>query len=721
MNESSEMIRKLDSEEEFRLHESILLAHDYASLMEQMGRAIEEAIGSSLPILRLTLSHPTNSRVRIQLAQKRGIVSVDRPHPVTDTDPHPEFLLGVPTLVGAKAEILEGDKKWKAPKSIPDNSLLIPLEEGGETCGVLHAELVPEQVEPLRKGWDRLGRIARAARKVITVCHEFERVRFERNDMQEIFEATTYLQGTESAESLAQAAAEVMVERLGADRSVILWFDKRASKLVGIASHNCDELHRVIEVPILEDAGILAETFRQASAQWVTEISERDPIPRSDQAPARPRFHALCLPLIVGNHPKGVIYADHRENRAQITLQRLIFLQLFANNIGATIEAARLIEEIGRLADQDGLTGLANRRAFDVTVRREVLRAARYDQPLSILMIDIDRFKHMNDTYGHLAGDQAIIATAHVLQEAIRETDFVARYGGDEFVVLMPNTDATQAGIVKERIIEVARKRAELLDREKWHYSLSCGLRSARGQEAEQLLESADKALYAQKEAQVRRSLLQTLVITPPEELHNWNHYLSKILRVLYEKEPHYHSHALRVMNLCVSVASRAGWERDEVECVALAALLHDVGKISIPGSILSRPGPLSSREYKLVQAHTKVGMDLLKEVHYMGETVNLVGSHHERWDGNTKCEFPAYPGELAGEDIPRGARLLKLCDSYDAMTSPRPYSTPISSEAAVAIIREEAGRSFDPGIVEFLAQWVEDCESRPLVPVRHS
>ena len=720
MSDSSDIVQRLDSEEEFRLHERILLAHDYPALMEEMGRAIEDAIGSTLSEVRLTLAHPTCQGVRISLTGRGGIVRMDRPHPATDSDPHPEFLLTVPTLTGVKGEVLEGDLKWKPPDSIPDNSLLVPLEDEGVTCGVLRAQLIPEQIAPLRASWQRLGRNARAARKVIVACHEFERVRYERNDMQDIFEATTYLQGTESAESLSQAAAEALVERLGADRALILWFEKRSGLLHGIASCGCEELHRVIEVAALEESGILAETFRQASAQWVTEISDRDPIPRGEQAPRRPRYHAICLPLIVGNHPKGVIYADHREDRAQVSLQRLIFLQLFANNVGASIEAARLIEEIGRLADQDGLTGLANRRAFDITIRREVLRAARYDQPLSILMIDIDRFKHMNDTYGHLAGDQAIIATAHVLQEAIRETDFVARYGGDEYVVLMTNTDATQARIVQDRILEVAAKRAELLDREKWHYSLSCGLRSARGQDAEQLLESADKALYAQKETQVRRALLQTLVMTPPEELHNWNHYLSKILRVLYEKEPHYHSHALRVMNLCVSVAKRAGWERDEVEGVALAALLHDVGKISIPGSILSRPGPLSSREYRLVQAHTKVGVDLLKEVHYMGEVVDLVGSHHERWDGNMKCEFPAYPGELKGEDIPRGGRLLKLCDSYDAMTSPRPYSTPISSEAALQILRDEAGRSFDPEMVDLLAKWVEDCDSRPLVPVRN-
>jgi diguanylate cyclase (GGDEF)-like protein len=473
------------------------------------------------------------------------------------------------------------------------------------------------------------------------------------------------------------------------------------------------------QIPVFDSDDIIARSFRQEGSEW-------HPVVRVSQVPgvgfeggATHAFHAICLPLLVGSRAVGILYADHRTNRVQMSPQRLLGVQMFANTVATVIESTRLIAEVGRLADQDSMTGLANRRALTAVLRREVLRAARHDLPISVLMIDIDKFKKINDEYGHLAGDQAIIATAQVLRSATRETDFVSRYGGDEFCVVMPDTDEAHAILVRDRILEVARAKASDLNRSRWKYSLSLGVRSARGAAAEELLHEADKALYEHKEAQVRSGILQTLLVTTPDELGNWNHQLGRVLRVLYEKEPHYHSHALRVMNMCVAVAMRANWAQDDLECVSLAALLHDVGKISIPTSILTRPGPLSPREYRLIQEHPKTGRDLLKDVPYLGEVVELVASHHERWDGNKHCEFPAYPGELSGDRIPAGARLIKLADSFDAMTSPRPYSTPVSSRRAMEILREESGRSFDPDLTRHMLEWLQECESRPLIPVQ--
>ncbi|MEQ8821796.1 MAG: diguanylate cyclase [Sumerlaeia bacterium] len=704
------------------LRESLFGALDYSSLLERFGSAVERVAAVQIREARMTLAHPEDSSVRISLRLRNGILTGGRPYPAEAEGPSDEqggFSLQAPALYGVEGTIAkrlgagETSSAQSPPPTGPVCTLMLPLRSHRDVCGYMAFAVSKDDLPALETALPALTPLLAAAEEALPGCHEYERMRRERNDLQDILESATLLQSTDQEQSCPELAGEIMVERLNATRCLILSYIDKTNCLKAVGGMGFDPtILRSISMDIDSSDNLLVRTYRDGTANWLPEVEGSTLFPKASKGL---RYHALSLPLLMAGRPIGVLFADHDANRCQVSPQRLVGLQLYANTVASAIEGAHLLARARRLAEQDGMTGLVNRRGFDVALQREVARAVRYDLPLSILMIDIDRFKKLNDTYSHIAGDEAIVATADVLRIAARETDLVARYGGDEFVVLMPNTSAEQAEVLRERILQTAREKAKTLNREHWAYSLSCGLRSAQGASAQHLLDSADKALYAHKEEQARRDLLRKLISTRPEDLSRWNHSLSKILRVLYEKEPYYHAHALRVMNLCVSIAQRAKWSQAEIEAVALAALLHDVGKISIPTQILSRTGPLSPREYELVQTHPQAGQDILKEVPYIGEVALLLAAHHERWDGETSCRFPAYPGLLKGVDIPIGARLIKIADSYDAMTTSRPYSTPMTGRQALDVLRSEAGKCFDPDLTKHFTAYLDDCERRPM------
>gem|GEM_PF-2328365 len=421
------------------------------------------------------------------------------------------------------------------------------------------------------------------------------------------------------------------------------------------------------------------------------------------QATAR---RAVLAPLKVGLRPLGLIYADRP--RAEDAFVFPEAFQIFVRLAGAAIENLRQRAEVEQRAETDSLTGLYNRAFLDRILEVEIPRVRRYNSPISLLMIDLCDFKKTNDAYGHLFGDLILREAAGLIRSHVREPDIVVRWGGDEFVVLMVNTSSDQARPVRDRIDRAFRERNRAQTDERMIIDISMGLRSADASTIATLLPDADRSMYRHKAERRKRQVLEALLGLPGSRSDAVDFVIANLLANLDKREPFYPDHARRVAYLALFLASSLNLGPTEWRAIALAALLHDLGKASLPAELLQRPGPLNPAEYKAVQRHAILGEEFLQDIPHLEEVRPLIRHHHERYDGLTTGPFPGYPHGLLGQTIPLGARVLKLADSLDAILSARPYRPARSLERALEILSAEAGASFDPELVPLLLQSTE-------------
>ena len=413
---------------------------------------------------------------------------------------------------------------------------------------------------------------------------------------------------------------------------------------------------------------------------------------------------AVLIPLCDGRRrPIGFIYADQPLHDGRPIFPEA--LAILARLAAASVENLELRRQAEERAETDPLTGLRNRFYMDRVLELEIPRVKRYNQPLSLLMIDLCDFKRTNDTYGHQFGDYILKETAHLIEGNVRQPDVVIRYGGDEFVVLMVNTSAEQAELVRRRIEEAFIERNRLQTDTRTMINISLGLRSADADSIASLIHDADMAMYAEKARQRRRNLITALVEGNAEKIETADRVVSSLCNMLYRKAPYYHDHALRVTHLALRIGQRTGLEGEELETLALAALLHDVGKVSIPTPILQKTEPLTHAEQLAMRNHPRLGEEFFEGLNHLEPVRPIIRSHHERYDGDMSGPYPAYPEGLVGEHIPLGGRILRLAESTDAMLFDRPYRPGLAPEEAERIIGEEAGRSFDPELARLLQE----------------
>jgi diguanylate cyclase (GGDEF)-like protein len=367
---------------------------------------------------------------------------------------------------------------------------------------------------------------------------------------------------------------------------------------------------------------------------------------------------------------------------------------------------ARHLAELKHEAETDGLTGLVNHRGFQERLRTEFTRARRHGRPLSLAVVDVDGFKLLNDTFGHQVGDEALQCVAGQLAAAVRANDTVARVGGDEFALLLPETTGEAAEVVVGRAHDQIRRHA--LGQGGADFSVSIGICDlSHARTADELLRFADGALYWAK-AHGRDAVCQyspeTVEDLSPEQRSDRllrNKALAGIRSLARAIDAKDHStllHSERVASLAARLAEVIGWSPLQVASLRETALIHDVGKIGVPLEVLLKPGALTPTEYELVKSHALLGAVIAAEVLSEEQTAWLRG-HHERWDGT------GYPDGLDGEAIPEGARLLSLADCWDVMTSERSYSSAMNATQAIAECQRGAGTQFSPEIVEILTR----------------
>ena len=379
-------------------------------------------------------------------------------------------------------------------------------------------------------------------------------------------------------------------------------------------------------------------------------------------------------------------------------------LGIFADLVGLAITntdtSARLLAQ----ATGDPLTGLLNHRAFQERVESEVGRAQRYGRPLALVLLDLDHFKLINDSYGHQAGDAALMHAALLLERGARAGDVLGRIGGDEFALLLPETTAEGALPIAERwATEFHTAPVGVAT----HLTMSagiCDLTHANG--SKELLQFADGALYWAK-SQGR----DTIVVYSPDvvlELSDSDRAdrmqrlealmsIRTLAHSIDAKEHPTEEHSERVAGLVRRLAEAAGWSTVRIAQLVEAARIHDVGKIGVPDAVLLKPASLTPEEFKLIKPHAALGAQMAREA--LGEEQAMwIEQHHERFDGT------GYPNGLSGAQISEGAGLLSLADSWAVMTSVRSYSAAKPEPEALAECLSLAGSQFTPKACKALA-----------------
>jgi diguanylate cyclase (GGDEF)-like protein len=381
---------------------------------------------------------------------------------------------------------------------------------------------------------------------------------------------------------------------------------------------------------------------------------------------------ALALPLAVTGGTGALTVV--RRGRAFRDDEQALMLGLVERAEAAVAEIVAH-EVLREQAQTDPLTRLGNRRKLSAELRDRLHNISR-KSPLVLMLFDLDGFKLYNDTFGHVAGDALLARLGNKLGTAVSPYGSAYRLGGDEFCVLLPagpddlhEAVAAVAGALEER-------------GETFAISASCGavLLPHEATTADYALQLADKRMYAHKQGRPCGAREQAADV---------------LVHIMRAKQPDLPDHSSGVAQLAVPVGRRLGMNAEELDQLARAAALHDVGKVGIPDAILEKPGPLDADEWSFVRQHTLLGERILSAAPALRPVATIVRASHERWDGD------GYPDGLRGEEIPLAARIVAVCDAFDAMVTDRCYRPARSRELARAELRHEAGRQFDPVVVE--------------------
>lgn len=349
-------------------------------------------------------------------------------------------------------------------------------------------------------------------------------------------------------------------------------------------------------------------------------------------------------------------------------------------------------EQLQYLSLRDELTGLYNRAYLENELYR--LRKSR-DYPITVISMDLDGLKMVNDILGHERGDQQLKACAQILLDSFRSSDIVARLGGDEFVALLPRT-ALETG---EQAVSRIKSRVESYNQEhneQIPLSLSIGLASAedRNKELIKVFRQADNLMYRDK-------LNHTL--------NSHSQIVKSLMSILEERNFITSGHAHRLGELCLQLGQRMNLSPSQLSNLNLLSQVHDLGKIGVPDDILFKPDTLTDEEWEIMRLHSEKGYRIAKATTDLVRIADLILKHHERWDGK------GYPLGISGEDIPIECRILAIADSFDAMTNDRSYWKALPIAEALAEIKKCSGTQFDPYLVEAFLELMQSIYSKTL------
>jgi diguanylate cyclase (GGDEF)-like protein/putative nucleotidyltransferase with HDIG domain len=333
--------------------------------------------------------------------------------------------------------------------------------------------------------------------------------------------------------------------------------------------------------------------------------------------------------------------------------------------------------ELARVSRSDPLTACLNRRGFEERFAAELSDASRHGHPFALVLLDLDHFKLVNDSHGHAAGDELLCWVVETMAGILRPIDALGRMGGDEFAILVSGAGEADGVALADRV------RGALAERISATTGLACF--PADGADRDELYQHADAELYAAKHGAASRT-------APGRRELSWAAALAEAVdaRMAVPDE-----HSSAVARYAASIARELGWSGSELALLRIAAMLHDVGKVSVPDRILRKPGPLTNDEFEEIKKHPVAGAEIVARVDGLEPIVPWVRHSHEHFDGS------GYPDGLSGQTIPPASRILLVADAYDSMTSHRAYRRAMSHDEALAELQRCAGTQFDPECVE--------------------
>ena len=381
---------------------------------------------------------------------------------------------------------------------------------------------------------------------------------------------------------------------------------------------------------------------------------------------------------------------------------------------------------------RDYETGLFNRRFLDEVMEAEFLRAKRYNQPLSLIMLDIDYFKSINNMYGHQFGNLCLQQLAKLLKKAVRRYDIVVRSGGEEFIIISPGIDRLQTFVLAQRILDEINvyNFGERKSTVKLKVSMAViSYPEEKILKSEDLVELAEQVLIRAKECggnrvytscDGKRSKAKFFLKknNKQENILGLRHKLDRItlranqnlIEAIFafakaiELRDHYTGeHVEKTVLYATRLGRTLKLNTEEIEDLRQAAILHDLGKLGISDKILLKNSKLTDSEYTQIKKHPQIAVDILRPIHFLRSVIPYILYHHERWDGR------GYPSGLKGQLIPVGARIIAIADVFQALTSNRPYRKAFTKEEAVRIMKEGAGSQFDPRIVKVFLKLIKD------------
>jgi len=413
----------------------------------------------------------------------------------------------------------------------------------------------------------------------------------------------------------------------------------------------------------------------------------------------------------------------------------LNFLNLFARQIELAITIATLFETVKKQAVTDPLTELFNRRFYEDALSREAVRALRMNQPFSLISLDLDDLKKINDTFGHNAGDNAIKAVARAISENARSVDIASRIGGEEFSIILPGVDSKGAKIAAERF-RVAIENQDVEDVGKISASIGVATFIEQTVDADKLAEMADRAMYNAKKNgknQVVTALIEDEISWQDVAIETFVDILERhripfdnktakiLIDKLQTKELQKHGKSTKELlysvvdtisqtyapskregvtkdkvYLATLVAKRMGLSSTDIDKLKLATLLYDIGNTMIPADILKKTTPLSDEEKEKISKHPILAAQkILKPIAQVSDIIPIIEQHHENWDGT------GYPSNKKGEEIPVVSQIILIVDSFFAMTSDRPYRKAYTIDEAIEEIKKNAGKKYNEILTE--------------------
>jgi diguanylate cyclase len=355
--------------------------------------------------------------------------------------------------------------------------------------------------------------------------------------------------------------------------------------------------------------------------------------------------------------------------------------------VGRDISARKLVEEkIRYLSMHDNLTLTYNRNYLDEEMKR--LDTQR-QLPISMIMADLNGLKLINDTYGHNVGDRVLISAADILRKSCRQEDIIARWGGDEFVILLPRTSSEEAWSLGKRIERACSK--TFVNEVPVSMALGVACKDDPSLVLSETLKEAENSMYKQKLTESRSTK---------------NAVLKALLKTLEAKSFETEAHAMHMLGLARKIGEKIKLTDAELNRLSLLITLHDIGKINISEEILTKKEPLTAAEWETVKRHPEIGFRIARATEEFAHVADDILAHHERWDGH------GYPQGLKGEKIPLLARITAIADAYEVMVNGRPYKSALSREQIIAELKLCAGTQFDPELVEISLSLIGDADT---------